>query len=56
MDPVVAIVSRFKANQTVREFLAETMGTFILMVSFDNFLFVRHCGNASLFASMKKNS
>ena len=32
MDPVIAIVTRFKANQTVREFLAETMGTFILMV------------------------
>jgi len=32
MDPVIAIVTRFKANQTVKEFLAETMGTFILMV------------------------
>lgn len=33
MDSAMTIVRRYRANQTCREFLAEMMGTFILMVT-----------------------
>ena len=40
MDSVIRIANRYKGNQTVREFLAEAMGTFILMVTFYTFLYI----------------
>ena len=40
MDSAIRIANRYKGNQAVREFLAETMGTFILMVTFYTLLYI----------------
>ena len=40
MDSLITRINQVKGNQTVREFLAETMGTFILMVTFYILLYI----------------